>query len=109
MNLFHKNGLKKNCHEIKMNNNTAKQLKAIVKERGIKGYYKLRKAELINALKATRLVEQKSSIFDEPISNDPTPVLQSTPWRPSNVARKVKQNIKYFAAKKHANDKKILY
>ena len=76
-----------------MNNNTVKQLKAIAKERGIKDYYKLRKAALINALEATRLVEQKSSIFDEPILNDPTPVLQPTPWRPSNVARKVKQNI----------------
>ena len=41
-----------------MNNNTVKQLKAIVKERGIKGYYKLRKADLINALEATRLIEQ---------------------------------------------------
>ena len=109
MNLFHKNGLKKNCHEIKMNNNTVKQFKAIAKERGIKGYYKLRKAELINALEATRLVEQKSSIFDEPIPNDLTPILQPTPWRPSNVARKVKQIIKYFTAKKHANDKKFLY
>ena len=47
-----------------MNNNTVKQLKAIAKERGIKGYYKLRKAKLINALEETRLVEQKSSIFD---------------------------------------------
>ena len=90
-----------------MNNNTVKQLKAIAKERGIKGYYKLRKAELINALEETRLVEQKSSIFDEPILNDLTPVLHPTPWRPSNVARKVKQNIKYFAAKNMQTSKKI--
>ena len=55
--------------------------------------------ELINALEATRLVEHKSSIFDEPIPNDPTPVLQPTPWRSSNIATKVKQNIKNFAAK----------
>ena len=44
------------------------------KERGIRGYYKLRKAELIHALEATRIVEQKSNIFDDPIPNDPTPV-----------------------------------
>ena len=81
-----------------MENHAIVQLKAIVKERGIKGYYKLRKAELINALEATRLIEQKSSIFDETIPNDTTPVLQPTPWRSSNVATKVKQNIKHFAA-----------
>ena len=57
-----------------MENHTIVQLKAIAKERGIKGYYKLRKAELINSLEATRLVEQKNSIFHEPIPNDPTPV-----------------------------------
>ena len=77
-----------------MENHTIVQLKAIAKERGIKGYYKLRKAELINALEATRLVEQKSSIFHEQIPNDPTPVLQPTSWRSSNVAAKVKQNTK---------------
>ena len=43
-----------------MKNNTVVQLKAIAKERGIRGYYKLRKAELIHALEATRLVEQKN-------------------------------------------------
>ena len=60
-----------------MENNTVVQLKAIAKERGIiRGYYKLRKAELIHALEATRLVEQKSDIFDEPIPNDSTLVLQ---------------------------------
>ena len=73
-----------------MENNTVVKLKAIAKDRGIRGYYKLRKAELIHTLEATKLVEQKSNIFDEPISNDPTPVLQPTPWRPSNMATKVK-------------------
>ena len=82
-----------------MENHTVVQLKAIVKERGIRGYYKLRKAELIRVLEATRLVEQKSNIFDEPIPNDPTPVLQPTPWRPSNITTKVKQNIKNFFTK----------
>ena len=64
------------------------------KERGVSGYYNLRKAELIHALEAVRLVEQKSNIFVEPIPNDPTPVLQPTPWRPSNITKKVKQNTK---------------
>ena len=82
-----------------MENHTVMQLKAITKERGVRGYYKLRKAALIHALEATRLVEQKSNIFDEPISNDSTPVLQPTTWRPSNVSTKVKQNIKNLAAK----------
>ena len=56
-------------------------------------------AELIHVLEATRLVEQKSNMFDEPIPNDPTPVLQPTPWRPWNVSTKTKQNIKNFATK----------
>ena len=77
-----------------MENHTVVQLKAIAIERGIRGYYKLRMAELIHALEATKLEEQKSNIFDEPIPNDPTPVLQPIPWRPLNIALKNKQNIK---------------
>ena len=57
-----------------MENHTVVQLKAIAKERGIRGYYKLRKAELKHAFEETRLVEQKSNIFGESIPNDPTPV-----------------------------------
>ena len=77
-----------------MDNYTVVQLKAIAKERGARGYYKLRKAELIHAWEAARLVAHKSNIFDESIPNDPTPVLQPTPWRSSNITTKVKQNIK---------------
>ena len=69
------------------------------RKRGIKGYYKLRKAELIHALEATRLVEEKSNIFDDQIPNDTTPILQPTPWRSSNFAAKSKQNIKNFITK----------
>ena len=78
---------------MKMENHTGLQLKAIAKERGVRGYYKITKVELIHALEAATLVEQKSNIFDEPIPNDPT-LLQPTPWRPSNVTTKDKQNIK---------------
>ena len=82
-----------------MANHTGVQLKSIANGRGIRGYYKLRKVELIHALEAARLVEQKSKIFDEPIPNDPTPVLQPSPWRSSNFAVKSKQNIKNFFTK----------
>ena len=41
-----------------MENYTVVHLKAVAKERGIRGYYKLRNAELIQALEAARLVEK---------------------------------------------------
>ena len=42
-----------------MENHTVMQLKAIAKERGVRCYYKVRNVELIHALEAARLVEQK--------------------------------------------------
>ena len=42
----------------KMENITVVQLKAFAKERGIRGYYKLRMAELIHALEATTLISR---------------------------------------------------
>ena len=71
----------------------------MAKERGIRGYYKLRMAGLIHALEATRLVEQTNNIFDESIPNDLTPVLQPTPWRISNITTKVMQNKKMSVQK----------
>ena len=91
-------GLKKKYSSLKMEKHAIVQFKAIAKERGIKGYYKLRKAELIHVLEATRLIDLKVIYLMSRF--------QLTPWRPSNFARKVKQNIKYFAAKKTCNGQK---
>ena len=44
-------GLKK-YSSLKIDNITVIELKALAKQRGIKGYYKLRKAELIQKLEA---------------------------------------------------------
>ena len=46
-----------------MENHTVAQLMAISKEGGVRGYYHLRKAELIHALEAARLVEQKKVTY----------------------------------------------
>ena len=89
-------GLKKKYASLKMNNITVIKLKALAMQRGIKGYYKLRKAELIQKLEAhpdvneqvliagleiprntTRLVNI-SAILDEQILDHITPALQPT-------------------------------
>ena len=44
--------LKKNCCSLKMDNLTVSKLKPLAKQRGIKCYYKLRKAELIQKWEA---------------------------------------------------------
>ena len=81
-------GLKKKCYVIK--------LKVLAKQRGIKGYYKLVKAQLTQKLEAHIVNEQvlitvleiprrttrslnTSAILDNPILDDYTPVLQATP------------------------------
>ena len=82
-----------------MENHAIVQRKAIAKECGIKGYYKLRKVELTTCFGSDKISRKKSNIFDEQISNDPTPILQPAPWRPSNFAAKSKQNIKNIFTK----------
>ena len=42
-----------------MENHTVVQLKAMAKERGIRGYYKLRKAELIHAFGSDKISRTK--------------------------------------------------
>ena len=88
--------LKKKLSSFKMNNFTAIYLNALSKQRGIRGYYKFRNAELIHKLEthpdvneqvlipgleiprnATRSVNT-NAILDQPILDDKSPVLQST-------------------------------
>ena len=79
-----------------MNNITVIELNALAKQRDTKGYYKLRKAELIHKLEALPEVNEQvlipgleiprnttrtvntSAILDQPILDDKTPVLQPT-------------------------------
>ena len=53
MNVSEMTALKANPNSssvIKMNDQTIKELRAIAKERGLRGYYKLRTAELVSLL-----------------------------------------------------------
>ena len=52
-------GFKKKYSSLKMNKITVIQLKTLAKQRGIKGYYKLRKAELIQKFEAHPDVKSK--------------------------------------------------
>ena len=82
-----------------MENHTIVQLKAIVKERGIKGFYKFRKAELIHALEGTRLLQQKVIYFISRFQMIPLQFYNQHPGDHQNFAVKSKQNIKNFVAK----------
>ena len=80
-----------------MDNTTVIKLKTLAKQRGIKGYYKLRKAELIQKLEVHSDVNEQvliprleiprnttrsvstNAILDDPIQDDKTPVLQPAP------------------------------
>ena len=91
-----------------MENFKVKELKALAKERGIKGYYRMRKAELIQALTPVGDPSQLQNIMDQPIPEIDIPILE--PSKPentskvsqltnlaSNAAKPVKREINKFA------------
>ena len=65
-----------------MENLKVKDLKALAKERGIKGYYRMRKAELIQALTDP---SQLQNIMDQPIPEIDIPILE--PSQPENTSK----------------------
>ena len=91
-----------------MNKITVIELKAIAKQRGIEGYYKLRKAELIHKLEALPEVNEQvlipemeiptnatrsvntSAILYQPILDDITPVLKPTQKCTAKRVQKIK-------------------
>ena len=94
-----------------MNNITVVKLKTLAKQCGIKGYYNLRKAELIHKLQAhpdvnvqdlklgleiprntTRSVNI-SAVLDVPILDDKTPVLQP---KPNCIAKSIQKNQRFW-------------
>ena len=68
-----------------MENLKVKELKDLAKERGIKGYYRMRKAELIEALTPVGDHTQLQNIMDQPIPEIDIPILK--PSKPANLSK----------------------
>ena len=104
-------GLKKMHSSLKMDSITVIKLKTLAKQRGIKGYYKLRKADLIQKFEAhpdvneqvlipvleiprnTTISMNTSAILDEAILVQKTSVLQPTP---NLIAKSIQQNQRFW-------------
>ena len=76
-----------------METHTVKQLREIAKERGAKGYSKLRKAELITMLNQSCAVGEMQSLLDKPVHNIDVPALQPTKARKPNLFSRVKESL----------------
>ena len=78
-----------------MENKAVQQLRNIAKLRGVRSYYSLRKAELIDALTTT------CPLLDPPVPVIQTPTLNPTPYIPPSVLKRIKTgvmtSIKIFA------------
>ena len=72
-----------------METKTVKELREIAKQRGLRGYYKLRKGQLIDAI--------NTRIIDSPVPEIQIPTLQPTAYNPLKNLSKVTSHMKSFA------------
>src|ERR1043165_4738943 len=72
--------------------NTVKQLRIIGKERRVKGYWSLRKADLIAKIKSTEA--KHDHILDAPVPDIGAPILQPTAFVPKSTVRKMADKAK---------------
>ena len=84
-----------------MESKTVKELQAIARERGVQGYSKLRKAELLAMLRLRSggVVGLKQSLLDEPVPNIEASVLQPTQAAKPKLVSRVKQNFSVLGNK----------
>ena len=83
---FHENGLKKKPITYKMEKLRVQKLKAMAKERGLKGYSKLRKAELINMLGApTPRPSKMISVINDYVKPTLAEVKKAFDWTKNKV------------------------
>ena len=83
-----------------MDNKTVKELQAIARERGVRGYSKLRKAELVELLKpVVTPTLGGGNLLDEPVPNIEVPVLQPTAASKPKLFSRVKQNFSVLGNK----------
>src|ERR1043165_9663410 len=72
--------------------NTVKQLRIIAKERRVKGYWSLRKADLIAKIKSTEA--KHDHILDAPVPDIRAPILVPTAFVPKSTVRKMADKAK---------------
>ena len=93
-----------------MKSKTVKELREIAKQRGLRGYSKLRKAELITMLIPMQIpmlnqpcaggaVGGMQNLLDEPVPNIGVPVLQPTTASKPKLFRRVKESLSVLGNK----------
>src|ERR1043165_621854 len=90
------------CNKMDFESNTVKQLRNITKERGVKGYWSLRKADLIAKIKSTEVSKTNEAkydhILDAPVPDIKDPILVPTAFVPTSTVRKMADKAKSVAS-----------